>query len=286
MLMRPDPYTTFVIAAALSEAARKYGVRVHALCFLSTHGHLLLGVRGCRLDLFMQFVKGRIGRELNIHRGRDGAFFKGRYRHEPILSVEAARGLEQYVHQQAVHHGLVERALEWPGLCSYAAVSEGRSSLEASWFDEVSWREAGARREARSDFMLTVSVPLSPLPHRVGMSVSALRGEREALARTMREREREHALARKSAGARRLPDPSRYTRMDPERTPAREQDEVQKRQPWAHGSEAEVQAFRDGYERVLVAYEAASARYRKDGRMCPFPAGTFLPRIPLPIEVF
>jgi len=35
----------------------------------------------------------------------------------------------------------------------------------------------------------------------------------------------------------------------------------------------------------MVAYDLASAEYRKTGELGPFPAGTFPPRIPLPMEV-
>jgi REP element-mobilizing transposase RayT len=56
-LMRPDAYTSFVIASALEQAAEKYGVRIHAFCFLSNHAHLLLGIQDCRLDSFMQYLK-------------------------------------------------------------------------------------------------------------------------------------------------------------------------------------------------------------------------------------
>lgn len=283
--MRPDAYTTYVIASALREAVEKYGVRVHAFCFLSTHAHLLLGVAGCRLDLFMQLLKSRIGRRLNEHRERDGAFFKGRYRDEPILSDEAAVGIEQYVHQQAVHHGLVERATEWPGLCSYAAVVEGRGEVEASWFDEASWREAGARRDERATFTHATSVPLSALPHRVGSSARALRAQREALALRMKDVERGFALERRASGARRLPEPTKYTTENPNRIARSKRDEPKKPQPWAHGSDELVQAYRDGYDRAMIAYEAASARYRAEGALCPFPAGTFPPRIPVPMEV-
>lgn len=234
-LMRPDGRASFVIASALGVAVAKYGVRVHAFAFLSNHAHLLLGVRGCRLDAFMQLLKGRIALALNAERGRDGAFFKRRYRCEPILSTEAAVGLEQYVHQQAVAHELVERAVEWPGLCSYGAVVEGRDRVEAKWLDEVGWREAGGRPRDRGAFLRTASVPLSPLPHRVGLSEQALRAQRCALARNMRDAEGASARARRERGARRLPEPSRYARQDPNARPGGSRRKDATPQPMAHG---------------------------------------------------
>jgi REP element-mobilizing transposase RayT len=284
-LMRPDAYTRFVIASALASAAEKYGVRIHAFGILSNHGHLELGIRGCRLDSFMQYFKSRTAMELNVHRGRDGAFFKQRYRCEPILSDEAAVGIEQYVHAQAVRHELVERALEWPGLSSYAAVIEGRSSVEVSWLDDEAWRAAGGKRSERQSYVRVASVPLTPLPHRAGLSERALSAERRALAASMKEVEQEVARRRRSEGARRLPKASRYTSEDPNGLPSRERETKKTPQPFAHGSEEQVRAYRAAYAEVMVAYERASARYRARGVLCPFPAGTYPPRIPTAREV-
>jgi REP element-mobilizing transposase RayT len=284
-LMRPDPYASFVIARALAGAAEKYGVRIHAFCVLSNHAHLLLGVRGCRLDGFMQYVKSVTAVGLNAHRARDGAFFKRRYRSEPILSDEAAVGLEQYVHQQAVAHELVERAVAWPGLCSYEAVTAGRDRVEVAWLDEHGWREAGARRDERARFVHTASVPLSPLPHRVGLSEQALRAERHELTRAMRDVEAATARERRARGARRLPAPSRYTTQDPNRVPPGRGQAHRSPQPYAHGSDAQVRAYEAAYAMVMEAYDRASTRYRETGILCPFPAGTFPPRIPIPREV-
>ena len=284
-LMRPDAYANYVVAVALEEAAEKYGVRIHAFCFLSNHAHLLLGIAGCRLDSFMQYVKSLIALALNVHHDRDGAFFKRRYRAEPILSDLAAIGIEQYVHQQAVKHELVERAVEWPGLCSYEAVIEGRSTVEVSWFDDEGWREAGARRDERSQFVRTASVPLTPLPHRVGLSELEMRAQRRALVMNMQDVEAQVARKRRDDGSRRLPKPSKYTTQDPNGVPPGRRKRNKKPRPWAHGSDEQVRAYDEAYAEVMAAYNLASARYRETGRLCPFPAGTFPPRIPVPRAV-
>ncbi|MFO0713962.1 MAG: hypothetical protein U0353_29165 [Sandaracinus sp.] len=58
-----------------------------------------------------------------------------------------------------------------------------------------------------------------------------------------------------------------------------------KPQPWAHGSDEQVRAYEKAYAEVMVAYELASTRYPETGVLCPFLAGTFPPRIPVPREV-
>ncbi len=284
-LMRPDARTVYVIAVALAKASELYGVRLHAFCFLSNHLHLLLGIAGCRLDSFMQYFKSQVALELNVHRERDGAFFKRRYRCEPILSNDAAVGIEQYVHQQAVKHELVERAVEWPGLSSFSAIVDGEDAVEVTWFDEDAWRDARARRDERADFTHTASVPLTPLPHRLGLSHLEMGAQRRALAANMKDYEADIAAKRRADGSRRLPKPSKYTTQDPNGVSPGKRKRVKKPQPWAHGTDAQVEAYREAYDRVMVAYDLASAEYRKSGVLCAFPAGTFPPRIPLPMEV-
>jgi hypothetical protein len=221
-------------------------------------------------------------------RGKQRAFFKRRYRAEPILSDAAAVGIEQYVHQQAVKHELVERAIEWPGLCSYASVIEGRSAVEASWFDEESWRELSGRRDERGNFVRTASVPLTPLPHRVGLSDLELGAHRRALVLNMQDLEAQVARKRRDDGSRHLHKPEKYTTQDPNGMPPGRRKKNKTPQPLAHGTDEQVKAYEESYAEVMAAYDLASRRYRETGKLCPFPAGTFPPfppRIPTPREV-
>ena len=153
------------------------------------------------------------------------------------------------------------------------------------WFDEDGWRAAGGRREERSEFVLTASVPITALPCLQGKSELEDLATRRALAANMRDFEADIAAKRRADGSRRLPKPSSYARQDPNGVPAGKRKKNKTPQPWAHGSDEQVEAFRDAYELVMEAYRLASARYRESGVMCPFPAGTFPPRVPLPMEV-
>ncbi len=274
-LMRPDARSVYLVAIALAEALEKYGVRLHAVVILSNHGHLLLGVARCRLDSFMQYLKSRVALHLNVERVRDGAFFKRRYRAEPILSDDAAIAIMQYVHQQPVKHELTERATEWPGLSSFASVIDGKPTLDVAWLDEIAWREAGARRREIAHFTHSVSIPLTPLPCLQGLSELKAVATRRALAANMRDFESETAAKRRGDGSRRLPKPSSYTTQDPNGVPAGKRRKAKTPQPWAHGSEEQVREYRHAYSVVMGAYELASARYRETGILGPFPEGTF-----------
>lgn len=95
----------------------------------------------------------------------------------------------------------------------------------------------------------------------------------------MRDREREQA-AERGRDAPPRPDETHYREVDPFSRPVGPTQ--RRRAPLAHGSAAEVAEYRRRYRLVVAEYRVASARYRATRELCPFPEGTFLPRIELP----
>jgi len=89
--------------------------------------------------------------------------------------------------------------------------------------------------------------------------------------------------AKRIAGRVRLPSPGSFVKVDPRSRPKNKK--RGKPQPWAHGSPEQVRAYREAYSTMCAAYAVASEQYRTTGTLCAFPAGTFPPRIPIPIAV-
>jgi REP element-mobilizing transposase RayT len=65
LLLRPSPRANDLIVGVIGRAQSKYGMRIHALIFLSTHMHLLLSPESPQqLAAFMDYVlsgKARVG---------------------------------------------------------------------------------------------------------------------------------------------------------------------------------------------------------------------------------
>ncbi len=279
MLMRPDPRAVFLIARAISMACRKYeGIHVHALGFVSNHAHLVLALDGgARVSSFMQLMNSQIATSLNELRGRRGHFFGGRYVPTAILDDAHLFARMTYVHAQPVHHDLVERAEEWPGLSSFRAVCEGKPAVEVAWLDEEAWRAAGGRQDQIRDYTETASIPITSLPQWSGSSEHDLRAARRAHEQSVRDRAREKRAERAGRGEhRRLPRPSSYARTDPFSRP---NGGAMRPRPWAHGDELAIMVYREGYSMMLEAYRVSSRRFRSTGILCVFPEGTFPPRI-------
>ena len=271
MLLRPDASAIVLLAAALARACGKHGaVRLVAFCFVSNHFHLIVMVLdGPQLSQFMQTLNQQIAQDFNRLRDRSGHFFAGRFKPLAILDEDSLLERVAYVHAQPVHHGLVERVEDWPGLSSFRAVCEGETAVKVMMSATVGARE--------------IRIPLAPMPMWEGRSARQQRLQRRAHRRVIHEREREKALERKATetessqpGPATL-DPSRHRHTDPYSRPRGPRKRTP--QPWAHGSQRDVIAYRDAYSVVRATHRVASARVRASGQLCVFPAGTFPPWI-------
>jgi REP element-mobilizing transposase RayT len=279
MLMRPDPRAVFLLAQALRDACLKNRtIDLLAFCFVSNHAHLILGVRGDgrAVSAFMKSLDEKIAMDLNRHRdGRRGQFFACRPKITAILDDAHLEGRLTYTHAQPVHHDLVERAEDWPGLSSFRAVCEGKTGVEVAWLDEDAWRRAGARPDQIRRHTRRVEVPLSPLPKWAALSERERGAARRAHEQSVRDREGDKAAERRALGQRRaLGKPARLTRVDPFSRPA--VPSKRSSRVWAHGERSLTAAFRAAYTLLLVAYRAASARFRETGER-DFPPSTFAP---------
>lgn len=282
MLMRPDPETKIILAKALQHAREKHpGVKVVAFSVVSNHMHqdLRVDTDEDALDIsdYMKDLDQEIAQNLNKLRGRHGHFFEGRPNITAVLDGTRVLGGMMYTHAQPVHHGLVERVEEWPGLSSFRAVCEGESSVEVAWLNEAAWREAGAKASEIADYTETASIPLAMPFEWEGLSERALRDARRAHEACVRDKEREERIERRVRGEhRRLPKPSSYTRIDPFSRP---DNPTRKQKPWAYGEKAAVEAFEAAYSLMLASYRVASLQFRSTGVLCAFPAGTRPPWI-------
>jgi REP element-mobilizing transposase RayT len=288
MLMRPDPDCVIRIALALAAVSKRYArIRILAFCFVSNHFHLILGI-DCdedALDIsdFMKDLDQDLAESINALRDRDGHFVKGRPKITPILDEDHLAERMAYTHTQPVHHHLVERVEEWPGLSSFRAVCEGSGRVVVHHLDEAAWREAGAEQSELAAHTTTVTIPIAMPASWESMSPRAVREARRAHEERVRARERVAALERRASGKqRRLPKPSHYTRVDPFSRPSEEtraQAKAKGAKPWAYGTAEAVQAYCEAYDAMLASYRVASARFRATGKLCAFPEGTRPPWI-------
>ncbi len=116
--LRPSPATNGIFLYVLALAARRYGVRVHALCVLSNHYHLLVTDPEACLPAFVQYLDSLVARATNASLGRFEGFWASAASYSAVAPADPADVVAKaaYVLANPVAAGLVRRGSEWPGL--------------------------------------------------------------------------------------------------------------------------------------------------------------------------
>lgn len=284
-LMRPDRRCVDRINGILGRAQALFDFELYAYEFLSTHGHVVIGVRDLETKAAVaQFIFGQAGQKLNRLRRRAGPFFARR--HRAIQIADAARAVERlkYVMGQAAAAQVVAHPAQTPFASSNPALLRG-DAIVGVWIDREAMARDGASREA--DYAIRYPVRIDPLPHLRGdpdgyrALCQRLAGEVAAEAKAVRV-----ATGRRlqSAEAARRVDPR--TRIAPKRVAyddeGRAVDVRQSPAPCLHGCDAAQRGWRRRYAALRQAVCAATqswARFLAGVAVTPltYPPGTLPP---------
>jgi putative transposase len=121
-LLRPEPVVNEVLTFCLVLAAKRYGIEIFSLVFLSNHVHLgIVDPRG-HLPKFMAHFVSLSARALNVHHKRGESLWgPGSYSAVTLASREDVLNKIAYMIVNPVEAGLVEAPEVWPGLISTPA---------------------------------------------------------------------------------------------------------------------------------------------------------------------
>ncbi|WP_437766238.1 transposase [Sorangium sp. So ce281] len=116
LLFRPDAAITQLLVYALAVSTRRYGIKVHAHCAMSTHLHLVVTDVNGVLPRFLQFFHRIVALGTKVLRAWEGPVWD----HEAtsvvrLLTRAAVVEKIAYVLANPVAAGLVPHAHEWPG---------------------------------------------------------------------------------------------------------------------------------------------------------------------------
>ncbi len=119
LLLRPSADTRALFLFILAVAARRFNIRVHAFCVLSSHYHLVVTDPDARLPAFGQFLDSLVARATNSLLGRWESFWAPAS-YSAVALVTPADTLDKvaYVLANPVAAGLVRHGRDWPGLWS------------------------------------------------------------------------------------------------------------------------------------------------------------------------
>ena len=274
-LTLPSAEASRRILGVLGRAQRLYGVSLHAFVFLSNHFHILMSILSAmQMSDFSGYLKSNIARELGELYDWKGPFWARRYTH-----IELADNVDDqierllYILLNGCKEGLVGSPLDYEGVSSARALYDGKSEMEAKWYNRTKQYRASLR--GRNEVMTeTETVTLSPLPFLVGRSPEE---QRNFYREEVHKIEQKTAQMHKDAGttpigmdAVRRRDPH-YRPKELESSPA----------PKFHASDPEdYRALLDARKAKLAAYRETAARLKEGETDVSFPEDCFPPPLP------
>ncbi len=119
LLLRPSRSCNEIFLYVLAIAARRFGVRVHAFCVLSSHFHLVVTDPDAQLPAFGQYLDALVARAINASLGRWESFWApSSYSAVSLSSPADILDKAAYVLANPVAAGLVRHGRDWPGVWS------------------------------------------------------------------------------------------------------------------------------------------------------------------------
>ncbi|MCA9602940.1 MAG: hypothetical protein KC417_12985 [Myxococcales bacterium] len=117
-MLRPDRETKRLLLYCLGLAASRYAVRLHALCVMSNHYHLIATDDRGVLPLFLQYFHRLVAIGVQRQRRWDEVVWEPNRQTSVVelLTSEAVIKQALYLLTNPVTAGLVQRSTDWPGV--------------------------------------------------------------------------------------------------------------------------------------------------------------------------
>lgn len=153
MLLLPTPEMNQVLLYTLILEARRYGILIHAFCFMGNHFHLIVTDPEAELPAFMRQFLTDTSKAIQVLLGEDRKIWSGkRYSAPALLDLDAAERKTAYTVLNPARAGLTEPE-EWPGLTSGALNSgDTVSAMRPDFYFSPRYRPE------------QVAIELAPLP--------------------------------------------------------------------------------------------------------------------------
>jgi putative transposase len=98
----------------LASVVADYDWRMHTLCLMTNHYHLVVETELRLLSLGVRRLNGRYAEQFNARFERSGHLWGDRFWARIVLDEDHLREVCEYVLQNPVRAGLVQHAADWP----------------------------------------------------------------------------------------------------------------------------------------------------------------------------
>ena len=277
-LTRPSKELNSIFLGVLGLAQKKFSMKICCFVVLSSHYHgLLVPNDPEHLADFMEFLNCNLSKEIGRLHGWKGKLWNDRYSLVPVSDEEKKQVKRlRYLLAAGVKEFLVDRATQWPGVHSAAALIED-APLVGRWYNrtkEYAARERGEKNVDPETYATEQTVTLSPIPCWQHLPEATWRRQAGDLIAKIDEaaaRERQRT-GRKSLGVKKI------LAVKPRRRPKKVKKSPRPR--YHAATAAAFKRWREALAEVIKAFREASARLLAGDRSARFPEGTFPPALP------
>lgn len=146
-----DEHDRQLFQNTVSEAARRYRIRIFAACQMGNHYHFVLDTPRNNLSNAMQYINGQFSQDANRRHGRTGHTFEARFHSLVVQRERYFRRSCRYVVRNPVQAGWVADVADWRWSTykATAGLEEPPRWLHSDWllwaFDAPSMTEAQHR---------------------------------------------------------------------------------------------------------------------------------------------
>jgi REP element-mobilizing transposase RayT len=147
----------------LETAGDRYGARIHEVCQMTNHYHLLLATPRGNLSGFMQYLNGVFAQRSNRRHGRSGHLFEGRFRSIVVQRDSYFRRVSKYIVLNPVRARLVSdvAAWTWSTYRATAGLEDPPSWLDCEWIGHAFGGRSHAESQER--YQQWVNAPRRPM---------------------------------------------------------------------------------------------------------------------------
>jgi REP element-mobilizing transposase RayT len=140
------------------EAVKRYGIKVHAYCLMTTHYHFLIETPHANLSQAIKWINVSYAVYFNRKRRRVGHLFQGRFKAVLVDADEYLKHLSRYIHLNPVRARRVEHCKDYPW-SSYPALGgyvKPPEWLETDWLLSLFAEDRDGAKRAYRDFVESV----------------------------------------------------------------------------------------------------------------------------------
>jgi len=138
------------------KAVKRYDIKVHTYCLMSTHYHLLIETPHSNLSQAIKWINVGYSVYFNRKRRRFGHLFQGRFKAVLVDADEYLKHLSRYIHLNPVRARMVEHCKDYP-CSSYQALLSGYVEspewLETGWLLSLFGEDRGIAKKRYRDFV-------------------------------------------------------------------------------------------------------------------------------------